>query len=50
MNRLAPNPAYPPRRAAFGSEGPAAPAPWISLTPHQFHAMRDRDFTKSVTD
>jgi hypothetical protein len=56
MNRLASNPAYPPRRSPPVEKDLRRPAPWISLTLVTFHAivtavssMRDRDFTKSVT-
>jgi hypothetical protein len=57
MNRLALNPAYPPRRPPSVQRDLRQTAPWISLTPRQFHAIvtaisqeRDRDFTESVTD
>lgn len=39
MNRLALNPAYPPRRPPSVQRDLRQTAPWISLTPHQFHAI-----------
>ena len=56
MNRIASNPAYPPRRPSPGLGGLPRPAPWIWLSPFSIPAIvtaispkRDRDFTKSVT-
>ena len=56
MNRIASNPAYPPRRPSPVKNDLRRPAPWISLTFVTFRAIvtavspkRDRDFTKSVT-
>ncbi len=51
------NPGYPPRRPPSVKKDLRLPTPWITLSSHRFHAivtdvsqMRDRDFTKSVTD
>jgi len=57
MNYIASNPAYPPHRPTPVVNDLRRPAPWISLTFGIFRAivtavspLRDRDFTKSVTD